>query len=92
MIPSTVEELHQPTVPPVGGENNDDEPDDNDYYCDDGSDDDGDDGGDVDGGGSADVYSGGCNRVMLLEMMMPTNLSTTFFSFVQTCSTWWKNS
>ena len=58
----------------------------------DGSDDDGDDGGDVVGGGTADVYSGGCNRVMLLEMMMPTNLSTTFFSFVQTCSTWWKNS
>ena len=71
----------------MGGENNDDEPDDSDYYCDDGSDGDGDDGGDVDGGGSADVYSGGCNRVMLLEMMMPTNLSTTFFSFVQTCST-----
>ena len=47
---------------------------------------------DGDGGGTADVYSGGCNSVRLLEMMMPTYLSTTFFSFVQTCSTWWKNS
>ena len=71
----------------MGGENNDDEPDDSDYCGDDGRDVGGDDGGDVGVGGTADVYNGGCNRVMLLEMMMPTNLSTTFFSFVQTCST-----